>query len=57
VLPGSDAPFGSQNVVIIASTLVYGVLATTLASVSTGIKYEEFPLPVGSPLANGLACN
>jgi hypothetical protein len=20
-------------------------------------KYEEFPLPVGSPLANGLACN
>jgi hypothetical protein len=23
----------------------------------TGIKYEEFPLLVGSPLANGLACN
>jgi hypothetical protein len=35
VLPGGDAPFGSQNVVIIASTLVYGVLALVAVVVAT----------------------
>lgn len=35
VLPGSELPFGSQNVVIIASTLVYGALALTAVVVAT----------------------
>ncbi len=35
VLPGSELPFGSQNVVIIASTLVYGALALTAVIVAT----------------------
>ncbi|RDH76827.1 hypothetical protein DVS77_18430 [Mycolicibacterium moriokaense] len=35
VLPGGDAPFGSQNVVIIASTVIYGVLALVAVIVGT----------------------
>ena len=43
VLPGSEIPFGSQNVVIIASTLVYGALALTAVIVATRwlLRQEE----------------